>query len=206
MGSKERKEREFEQRQERILEAAEKLFFRKGVNGVRLEDIAEAIEFSKGIIYLHFKSKEELFAHLLLRKATRLHEMLREAVSHDEPMRAGIDRCLETTVDFYLQNQEYYTLLFHVDVHAPNLSAELSRDILAMKRNCLTVFTEVLQRGKHQGALPDNVAPEQLALVLFGMLNGLLQLVETHQATKKNLGALVAMAMNLVFDGILKTK
>lgn len=204
MGSKERKAREFERRQEQILAAAEKIFQRKGVNGLRLEDIAEAIEFSKGIIYLHFQSKEELFAHLLLRKADRLYEMLSKATELDGPMRDGVDRCLQSTVDFYLQNREYYALLFHVDTQAARLPAELTRDILIRKRNCLGVLTEVLQRGKNRGELPDSVSVDQLSLVLWGMLNGIVQLIETHQANKKNLGSLVGLAMNLVFDGILK--
>jgi len=204
MGSKERKARDFERRQEQILLAAEKIFRRKGVNGLRLEDIAEAIEFSKGIIYLHFQSKEELFAHLLLRKADRLYEMLRRATEADGSMRDGIERCLESTVDFYLEHREYYALLFHVDTQAARLPAELTRNILIRKRNCLEVFSDVLARGKSRGELPGEVSVDQLSLVLWGMLNGIVQLIETHQANKKNLGSLVGLAMNLVFDGILK--
>jgi len=204
MGSKERKAREFEQRQELILAAAETLFRRKGVNGVRLEDIAEAIEFSKGIIYLHFQSKEELFAHLLLRKVSLLYDTLQSAALDDVSMRTGIDRFLESTLAFYLENREYYALLFHVDAHATHLPADLSRELLARKRSCLTIFSELLSRGQQQGALPVHLAVDQLALVLWGMLNGILQLVETHQATKKDLEGLVNLAMNLVFDGAIK--
>lgn len=204
MGSKERKARDFEKRQEMILCAAENLFIRKGVDGVRLEDIADAIEFSKGIIYLHFQSKEELFAHLLLRKVGKLYESLRLAAVNEGPMRDGIKGFLDRTVEFYRENREYYALLFHVDSHATRLPAELARDILARKRSCLTVFSDLLNRGKEQGELPADLSVDQLAMVLWGMLNGILQLVETHQANQKDLQGLVALAMNLVFDGVIK--
>jgi AcrR family transcriptional regulator len=206
MGSKERKAREFERRQDQILAAAEGLFRRKGVAGVRLEDIAEAIEFSKGIIYLHFQSKEALFAHILHKKIDRLLEMLRQVAALDEPMRDGVRRCLRVTVDFYFEHREYYALIFHVDTHSANLPMELQRALLARKRDCLVVLGQVLGRGVSEGVLPDWMEVEKLALVLWGMLNGILQLVETHQAAQKELEGLLDLAMKLVFEGVLNRK
>lgn len=204
MGTKERKARDFERRQEQILAAAENLFRRKGVGGVRLEDIADAIEFSKGIIYLHFKSKEELFAHLLHKKIDRLIEKLNEVADTDEAMVAGVGRCLTVTVDFYFEHREYYALLFHVDSHAAHLPADLQRSLMARKRDCLNLLGRVLGRGVSEGILPDWMKVDQLALVLWGMLNGILQLVETHQAAQKELNGLLGLAMKLVFEGVLK--
>ena len=62
MGTRERKEREFETRRRLILDKAMDLFQKNSFAGVTLDDIASAIEFSKGTIYNHFGSKEEIYA------------------------------------------------------------------------------------------------------------------------------------------------
>ena len=61
MGVAERREREKEQRRQAILDAAEHLFFKKGVEDTTMDDVAEAAEFSKGTLYLYFKNREDIY-------------------------------------------------------------------------------------------------------------------------------------------------
>jgi AcrR family transcriptional regulator len=51
--------------QQRILDAAKRLFLTKGYNGSNLRDIAKAAKVSMGGIYHHFASKEEIYQSLL---------------------------------------------------------------------------------------------------------------------------------------------
>ena len=44
-----------------LLSDAEQVFARVGYEKAQVEEIAEAAAFSKGALYVHFKSKEELF-------------------------------------------------------------------------------------------------------------------------------------------------
>jgi AcrR family transcriptional regulator len=67
MGTAERREREKEERRNSILDAAEKVFFSKGVREATMDDIAEEAEVSKGTIYLYFGSKEEVYLGIDLR-------------------------------------------------------------------------------------------------------------------------------------------
>ena len=52
--------------QQRILDAAKRLFLTKGYNGSNLRDIAKEAKVSMGGIYHHFASKEEIYQSLLL--------------------------------------------------------------------------------------------------------------------------------------------
>jgi AcrR family transcriptional regulator len=49
----------------RILEAAEEVFVRNGFESAQMDEIAARAERSKGAVYLHFKSKEDLFLALI---------------------------------------------------------------------------------------------------------------------------------------------
>jgi TetR/AcrR family acrAB operon transcriptional repressor len=57
-----------EQREQRILDAAVALITHYGYDKTTVSDIAQAAGVSKGAIYLHFKSKDDLFEALLLRE------------------------------------------------------------------------------------------------------------------------------------------
>jgi AcrR family transcriptional regulator len=76
-----RKEREKEARREAILDAAVRLFARKGNYEPTLDDIAAEAELSKGTIYNYFKDKHYLFAALLLRCHERVQQNLEEMIA-----------------------------------------------------------------------------------------------------------------------------
>lgn len=67
MGIQERKEREKESRKEEIINAAQKIFFEKGLPAATMDEIAEAAELSKGTLYLYYKSKEDLYLAVTMR-------------------------------------------------------------------------------------------------------------------------------------------
>ena len=50
--------------QKRLLDAAEEVFVRNGYEGAQLSEIAARAGRSKGAVYTHFKSKEDLFLAL----------------------------------------------------------------------------------------------------------------------------------------------
>lgn len=55
-------------REQRILDAAGELLLRWGYRRITVEDIAARSGVGKGTVYLHWKTKQELFATLLLRE------------------------------------------------------------------------------------------------------------------------------------------
>lgn len=61
----------YAEREERILDAAAELIQRWGYKKTTIEDIARRAEVGKGTIYLHWKSREDLFIALLLRERLR---------------------------------------------------------------------------------------------------------------------------------------
>jgi AcrR family transcriptional regulator len=61
----------YAEREERILDAAAGLIQRWGYKKTTIEDIAQRAEVGKGTIYLHWKTREDLFIALLLRERLR---------------------------------------------------------------------------------------------------------------------------------------
>lgn len=65
---------DFEAREQRILDAAMALVTRYGYDKTSVSEIADEAGVSKGAIYLHFDSKDDLFERLMLREMRRYAE------------------------------------------------------------------------------------------------------------------------------------
>jgi len=63
-----------------LLVAAEEIFARDGFEGAQMEEIAKAAGRSKGAIYAHYKSKDDLFLALAEHRTTRFIATMFDAV------------------------------------------------------------------------------------------------------------------------------
>ncbi len=72
-----------EERADRILDAAAELMLRWGYNKTTIDDIARSAGVAKGTIYLHWKTREDLFAALMKREYIRLAEELKQRIASD---------------------------------------------------------------------------------------------------------------------------
>lgn len=62
---------------DRILDAAETHFARRGLHGARVRDIAAACDLTAAALYRHFPGKEDLYAAVLTRGITPLVDLMR---------------------------------------------------------------------------------------------------------------------------------
>ena len=65
---------------DRILDAAEELFARKGFDGVSVRQIMATANADVSLAYYHFKSKRDLFDQVMLRRADILNDIRLEAL------------------------------------------------------------------------------------------------------------------------------
>ena len=79
--SKERSKREV--REEKILDTAAELILRWGYNKTTLDDIARQAGVAKGTLYLHWKTRNDLFLALLRREDLKLAEDARQRLAAD---------------------------------------------------------------------------------------------------------------------------
>src|SRR5579863_9987958 len=70
---------------DRILAAAEQLYYAGGYEGVNLQVIADQLSVSKTAIFHHFKSKQELFFATMLAIAERHRRVFARVLNEDDP-------------------------------------------------------------------------------------------------------------------------
>lgn len=77
-----------EQTQERIIDISVKLFIEKGYEQTTIQDILDALKLSKGGLYHHFKSKEEILEAVKQKRAQYATEMLRDLMENTKAINA----------------------------------------------------------------------------------------------------------------------
>jgi len=80
MGGNERKERERQQREREILDAAEGVFIEKGFDAMTMEEVAKRAEFTKRTVYAYFGGKEDLACAIVTRAVALLNDLFEKAV------------------------------------------------------------------------------------------------------------------------------
>jgi len=78
-----RKQRDFQQREQLILDSAQHLLHTQGYAHLTMDRVAESVEYSKGTIYNHFSSKEDLVCSLCCRCMSKLIDLFRRAADYD---------------------------------------------------------------------------------------------------------------------------
>ena len=204
MGVKERKLRELETRKNLILNTAKELFAAKGFSNVTLDDIAAIIEFSKGTIYTHFKSKEEIYALILLNHLNGLLTHLKEAAKTCKNTASCIRSCLDTYIKFYRKHREYFQLLFFIDLvsNQYRIPRDLLKEIQRQKIACLIELQNVIKKGMASKEIRKDYPFTQIALVLWGMTNGVIHLAESNQIKKDDLDQLINVGFEITIKGL----
>ena len=83
MGTASRKQREYEQREAQILDAARECLVSEGYLKLNMDRIGQAIEFAKGTVYRHFHNKEDIVVALGIRTFEAELELFARASAYD---------------------------------------------------------------------------------------------------------------------------
>ncbi len=140
-----------------LLDAAEQVFFDKGVSRTTLSDIAAAAGLTRGAIYWHFKDKAALLHALFERAMLPMEAMLDELMqcSDGDPMGAMRHLCIHalTMLAQSPRQQRAMGILFHKCESTGDV-ADVMQQELANRDECLAGFEVILRKAVDQGQLP----------------------------------------------------
>src|SRR5262245_15287416 len=169
MGVKERQEREREEMQRGILDAAHELFVAEGYRNVSIRKVAEKVEYSPAALYSYFPSKDDLFFALAEEGFRKLFEFTNEpAMMAGDPLTA-IRHGFLRYYQFSRVHPEYFDLMF-VDRSVPKISAEWER--FGFVQQMIEEVCAVLQRGIDQGVFPIDMNPDVAFHILWAAVHG----------------------------------
>ena len=163
-----------EMRQRIILEAL-RLFSLKGFLSTSVQDILTAAGASKGGLYNHFKSKEDLF-FAVLDEARRIwrENNLAGFDQIDKPVEK-VKKLLNNFKDVYLQDNNclpggcvFVTLSVELDDQKPELAREVNKGFDSLK----AMINKLLEQGKQSGELKEDTNTQAVTELIFAGILG----------------------------------
>ena len=174
MGIAERKEREREEVKDLILNAAREIFLAEGYENTSMRKIASKIEYSPGIIYLHFRDKNELLLALHNKAFECKMKALFESVKDiPDPMQRLIATG-KAYLEYGINNIQDYELMFVLSctMEALAVNQELWKDGATAIGMLKTNIQECVDAGYFRKDLNLDAA----SLMLWSQVHGLVTL------------------------------
>jgi TetR/AcrR family transcriptional regulator len=127
---------------DRIREAADQLFCRRGYDAVSVNEIAEAAHTNKALVFYHFGNKERLFERVLERYYHAHREALATSFAGEGTLPVRLHRMVDAYLDFIVHNHRYAALI-QQQTSASSLHPLIERNLAPLFRWTQQIMLEV---------------------------------------------------------------
>jgi AcrR family transcriptional regulator len=100
------------EREERMLDAGERIFGARGFRGASMDEIAEASGITKALLYQYFGSKEGLYEACVERARARLFDRLEREADHAPDAQARLRAVITAYFDYLDEQRDSWWLLY----------------------------------------------------------------------------------------------
>jgi AcrR family transcriptional regulator len=183
-----------------ILRTAARLFQQRGYDATSMNDVAAALKLSKGGLYHHFQSKDEILYeimnHAMEITQQRVIDPVRSIADPEERLRALIRLHIEVVLS---PRDREITVMLHENHPLP---PALRKRINARKKDYIHFLENLM--GEVQKEAPRNtkskVSPRAAAFALLGMINWIYQWYKPEGDLQAQ--NLIPQFTDLIFGGI----
>lgn len=159
-----------EDRRAQILRAARHCFVERGFHPTRMDDIAKEAGLSKGGVYFHFKSKQEVFSTLVESEFERSMGLLLQVMGAELSMGEKIAQLAGHYLQFFSQAPDEPRFLIVMAEMALRDEAVAAR-LLEMQQAYIVQIAKLIEMGTDEKLLKP-VDYESVAILLKALLDG----------------------------------
>ncbi len=167
-----------------ILETAIPLYNTKGIAGVSIDDVLAATKLTKGCLYGHFQSKEDLSEQVISLSLQKTADKMRLAVAGGKTIRAKIFAFL----DFYKDPVNTYIPggcpIFNTAVEADDNYPVIKEKVAAIMRTGQQELAYLFEEGIRTGEFSTNLNPAVMAFKIVAAVEGGLMMCRIMDTTK----------------------
>ena len=185
-----------------ILEAAEKIFARKGFY-TPIEEIAKKAQLAKGTIYLYFDSKEDLFFSVTERKLDILLNKIEEELKKSNLPSQRIRKVIGVHLKFLEENGDFFKIMQSFSESLKEKLEKKLRDRVIQKQSYyLEILDKLIQKAISKGEI-EPLDSRKLAVILMGIIHSL-TLYWISKKEKDSLSKDESLAWKVFWEGVKK--
>jgi TetR/AcrR family fatty acid metabolism transcriptional regulator len=189
--------RRTDDKRQRILRAATRVFARKGYFASRVSDIARRAGVADGTIYLYFRNKDDILVSLFDEVMAEHIAKGRLEVEALSGARERLHAIAAHHLRLFGENQDL-AVVFQVELRQSTKFME--RFTASWFKDYLDLLTEVIEEGQRDGSLRPDLPRKLVAKAFFGALD---EMVTSWILGRRDydLGELAAPVVDLILKG-----
>ena len=166
-----RNERLAAEKRRLILDAAVRVFARRGFNQCRVSDIADEAGVAYGLVYHYFRSKDEVLDTLFLERWNVMLEVIRDLDGQDLAPRDKLYAIASFIVDSYRHDPDLMKVIIVEVTRAANSFGQTHLEKIT---EAYELIAGIVARAQADGAFKDTVTPRFAALAFYGAIEQVL--------------------------------
>ncbi len=152
-----------------LLDAAVRVFARKGYHAARVGDIAEEAGVAYGLLYHYFSSKEEVLRSVFRETWRALIATIKSVAETDEAPREQLRKVAEILLRSWRRDPDLVRVLVLEVTRSQLLAGEMDEIVASF-----AVIQEIVERGQADGSLRADLDPRLASYVFYGAIDELL--------------------------------
>jgi AcrR family transcriptional regulator len=152
-----------------ILDAAVRVFARKGYHTSRVGDIAAEAGVAHGLLYHYFNSKEELLETIFRNTWTLMLDTISGLESLDEPARETLRKVAAIVLRAWRDTPDIVRVLVREVTRSPHLQQEIGET-----EQAFAALERVIRKGQESGEFREEVDPRFASFIFYGALEEIL--------------------------------
>ena len=190
-----------ELRCEEILDAARRLFSRRGFQDVGIDEIAAEAGLAKATVYQYFPSKQDIYLEALRIGVRELVDRTEAQMKLTTGTRAKIEAFIRTRLEYLDQHRDFFAV-YHSEFGNLTHPATLNSEFRRMYRRQFELLEKVIEQGAAQGEFA-KVPAGVLTTLIYESTRGLM-LHHSLGWSSTSVEEQVMSLMQIVWDGVGK--
>lgn len=158
-----------EEKRRRLLDAAVRVFARKGYHAARIGDIAEEAGVAYGLLYHYFSSKEEVLRNVFRDTWRALILTIRNVEEGDDPPPEQLRKVAEILLRSWRRDPELVRVLVLEVTRSSLLAGEMDEVVASF-----AAIQGIIERGQADGSIRSDLDARLASYVFYGAIDELL--------------------------------
>lgn len=153
--------------EEKILKAAQTVFTRKGMDGARMQEIADEAGINKALLHYYFRSKQKLFEAIFKQVFKQIFPDIKNFIQSDRPVEEKLGIFVDKYISLLLLNPYLPTFILKEIHRDPEFLASVIKGQGINPQELFTMFEKEMEAGNIREMDPRELMINILGLSIF---------------------------------------
>lgn len=157
---------------DKIQNAAIRLFSQKGVAGTNVQEIADCAGISIGLLYRHYKTKDDLFNDLVQMATAGLENLIKSLSTESDPKEL-LSALTTEVINDYKRNDEFSSYMtFITQVLTSGMKSDALESLIETDKHLIATLAALIKKGQNNGSFRYG-DPKELACSYMSLIQGI---------------------------------